>query len=195
MSVQHQQLNYIQKEVSEQNQIQCMELLKKHVGLNGELYTTLKTWHLSRQIFCIIILMTDELKKRRKLSYLMNIWDDVDLPYVFNDNDISRKTIDFFKNVSELVYPAKSYFVAIVYAKCLEKYFSIDFYESLNDEELLPDDKFFVKYEKSKDIYDRILSEIKIDSLLSLPSVQKTVEYFKKEFLINGTDNKDNRSM
>ena len=76
--------------------------------------------------------MKEYLKEKRKLSYLINEWDDVNLPYTFDYNNISKQVIDFFINGSELLFPAKSYFVAIIYAKCLEKYFNEDFYESLN---------------------------------------------------------------
>ena len=127
--------------------------------------------------------MIEELKKRRKLSYLMNIWDDINLPYTINLNNIDKQVIEFFKNGSELIYPAKSYFVAIVYAKCLEKYFNINFYKALNDKELLPDDLYFVTYNNSKDIYDKIIENI--GNIWQYESINKTVGYFKKEFLIN----------
>ena len=127
--------------------------------------------------------MKEELKNRRNLSYLINDWDDVNLPYTFDYNNISKQVIDFFINGSELLFPAKSYFVAIIYAKCLEKYFDEDFYESLNDKELLKDDYYFVPYGEDKETYDNIL--ININNIWNYDSVNKTVNYFKKEFLIN----------
>ena len=126
--------------------------------------------------------MIEELKKRRKLSYLMNIWDDINLPYTINLNNIDKQVIDFFENGSELIYPAKSFFVAIIYAKCLEKYFNINFYDSLNDNELLPDDIFFQIYNENKIIYDNILNNI--SNIWEYKSIDKTVDYFKKEFLL-----------
>lgn len=126
--------------------------------------------------------MIEELKKRRKLSYLMNIWDDINLPYTINLNNIDKQVIDFFENGSELIYPAKSFFVAIIYAKCLEKYFNINFYDSLNDKELLPDDIFFQIYNENKIIYDNILNNI--SNIWEYKSIDKTVDYFKKEFLL-----------
>lgn len=127
--------------------------------------------------------MKEELKNRRNLSYLINDWDDVNLPYTFDYNNISKQVIDFFINGSELLFPAKSYFVAIIYAKCLEKYFNEDFYESLNDIELLPDDKYFIPYGKDKQTYDNILKII--DNIWEYDSINKTHEYFKKEFICN----------
>ena len=77
-------------------------------------------------------------------------------------------------------------FVAIVYAKCLEKYFAQDFYKSLDDPELLVDDKYFVQYSKDLETYDSILDNI--GDILSYKSVEKTVKYFKKEFLVDCED-------
>lgn len=126
--------------------------------------------------------MRTDLKNKRKLSYLTNVWDDINLPYIFDYNNIDVQVIDFFKNGSKLIYPAKSYFVAIIYAKCLEKYFQEDFYESLNDTELLSDDCYFSIYSQNKDIYDNIIENI--GDIWQYDSIMKTVTYFKKEFLI-----------
>ena len=81
-----------------------------------------------------------------------------------------------------MTYPAKSFFVAIVYAQCFETYFKQDFLSMLNDPELLFDDKFFVPYEEDKETYDLILSNIDRSRILDLQSTQKTVKYFKQEF-------------
>lgn len=125
--------------------------------------------------------MREDLKNKRKLSYLMNNWDDVNLPYTYDYTNIDTQVINFFKNGSELVYPAKSYFVAIVYAKCFEKFFNIDFYEALNDKDLLPDDYYFSLYNENKDLYDKIIENI--GDIWQYDSIIKTVNYFKKEFL------------
>lgn len=126
--------------------------------------------------------MKEELKAKRKLSYLLNIWDDVNLPYIFNNDNVEDQVVDFFLTESELIYPAKSYFVAIVYAKCLEKYFGGGFFEYLNDPELLPDDTYFKVYSQDKSTYDNIIN--RIGDIWQYPSICKTVNYFKKEFLI-----------
>ena len=124
-------------------------------------------------------------KERRKLSYLMNEFDDVDLPYIHaegSEDDLIKLIVLFFNTESSLVYPAKSYFVAIVYAYCLHKYFNEDFYTVLNDKELLPDDRYFSPYNTSKYIYDKVLEEIgEIDKY---QSIEKTVKYFKQEMLL-----------
>jgi len=135
--------------------------------------------------------MKQYLKNLRKQSYLMNIWDDIDLPYTENYINIVDQIINFFKTESYLIYPAKAYFVAIVYAKCMEKYFNENFYEMLNDPDLLPDNKYFITYEKDKNTYDSVLVLLKKD-ILDYPSTQKTENYFKKEFLV-GTNYQTDR--
>ena len=125
-------------------------------------------------------------KERRKLSYLINAFDDIGLDYIYikqSKEDLIKLIIKFFNTKSLLIYPAKSYFVAIVYAKCIEKYFHINFYDALNDEELLPDDKYFKTYNESKDIYDKVLESI--GDIYKYDSIDKTVKYFKQEYLIN----------
>ena len=125
-------------------------------------------------------------KERRKLSYLINAFDDIGLDYIYikqSKEDLIKLIIKFFNTESLLIYPAKSYFVAIVYAKCIEKYFHINFYDALNDEELLPDDKYFKTYNESKDIYDKVLESI--DNIYKYDSIDKTVKYFKQEYLID----------
>ena len=125
-------------------------------------------------------------KERRKLSYLINAFDDIDLDYIYikqSKEDLVKLIIKFFNTESLLIYPAKSYFVAIVYAKCIEKYFHINFYDALNDEELLPDDKYFKTYNESKDIYDKVLEST--GDIYQYDSIDKTVKYFKQEYLID----------
>lgn len=125
-------------------------------------------------------------KERRKLSYLINTFDDIDLDYIYikqSKEDLVKLIIKFFNTESLLIYPAKSYFVAIVYAKCIEKYFHINFYDALNDEELLPDDKYFKTYNESKDIYDKVLESI--GDIYQYDSIDKTIKYFKQEYLID----------
>lgn len=73
-----------------------------------------------------------------------------------------------------------------MYAKCLEKFFNEDFYKSLDDPELLVDDKYFKPYSKDLETYNVILDTI--GDVLSYKSVEKTVQYFKKEFLVDCED-------
>ena len=128
-------------------------------------------------------------KKIREISYLFNEFDDIDLPFVYIDMDknvLIDTIVNFFKTESDLIYPAKSYFVAIIYAKAIEKYFHKNFYLTLDDNRLLPDDFYFKTYTESKEIYDSVLD--KIDNVWQYPSINATLKYFYQEFLI-GTNN------
>lgn len=125
-------------------------------------------------------------RANRELAYLITEFDDMNLLYKKEPLTIKR-VVDFFKHGSELIYPAKSYFVAIVYAWLLQKYFKEPFYTALDYEDLLPDDPYFVRYSKDKLTYDQIIKEIPLNKLDKLNSTQKTISYFKQEFLI-GTD-------
>lgn len=124
-----------------------------------------------------------DLNGRRELAYLINEWDDKNLPHIIRYDNLIQQVVNFFKTESKLVYPAKSYFVAIVYAKCLEKYFNIPFYEALDYKDLLFDDKFFIPYSKDKETYDIILG--KIGDIFQYTSIDKTVNYFKQEFIVD----------
>ena len=122
---------------------------------------------------------------RRKLAYLMQEFDDYNLPHRViecTDDELVKMIVHFFRTESLLIYPAKSYFVAIVYAHCLEKYFNENFYSVLDEEDLLIDDEYFIPYSRKRQIYDRVLGQIgKIDGY---DSIKKTVEYFKQEMLL-----------
>ena len=136
-------------------------------------------------------------KYRRKLSYLINDFNDTGLDYTVkkygSDEELVNEIVDFFISGSKLIYPAKSYFVAIVYAKLLEKHFDENFYDSLDNKELLPDDYFFVPYNRNRNVYNAVLS--RIGNPLEYKAAEKTKEYFYQEFLLDGTDNKDNGSV
>lgn len=127
----------------------------------------------------------DFLLEQRKLSYLINNFDDYNLPcshQFLSNKELVNQVIEFFKTESLLIYPAKSYFVAIVYAYCLNKYFNQDFYEILDDKDLLPDDKYFIRYSENHIVYDKIIQSI--GNIWQYKSIEKTVKYFKQEFLI-----------
>lgn len=92
-----------------------------------------------------------------------------------------------------LIYPCKSYFVALIYAKLLEKHFKEPFLDSLRDPDLLyGNDKYFLPYGIAYQVYDAVIAEvgevldrIANDDLACLPSqVKSTVGYFREEFQV-----------
>ena len=126
-------------------------------------------------------------QERRKLAYAMHEFDDVCLEHEvvqLSGQALVNMIVKFFETESSLVYPAKAYFVAIVYAYCLNRYFGEDFYCALNNKELLPDDHYFVVYSEDKPVYDGVIARIDLSRLTQYPSTQKTLTYFKQEFLL-----------
>ena len=89
----------------------------------------------------------------------------------------------FREYVDEWIYPAKSYAVAICYAKWITEDFDEQFYELLDDKDLLfGNDPHFVPYSEAKEIYDKILSQLDFNSELGM--VPDIYEYYKEEMLI-----------
>lgn len=132
--------------------------------------------------------------ERRRLSYMLNSFDDINLPHEFIMEDIDQylinRIIKFFRSESELIYPAKSYFVAIIYAYLMTQYFNEDFYDILSNQNLLPDDMYFIPYGSNTDtahIYDEVLKDIcpnGLDDIMMYSSIEKTKNYFLQEFLL-----------
>jgi hypothetical protein len=124
-----------------------------------------------------------------RLNQHDDLIDDKGIIFLESSEAIITHTIEYFREpVDHLVYPAKSFAVAIIYSFLIEKNFKTSFYESLNDPELLcGNDRFYKTYYERKDVYDAIISSIDLSSetfrlncLLS--QVDTTVAYFSKEF-------------
>ncbi len=137
--------------------------------------------------------MKPEYKLRQEMyNNLYQIDDRIGLdghPWAYCIDDDERLVADILEyftiEISHvLLYPSKSYAVAVIYAKLLNKYFGIPVLEALKDPHLLYDnDRFFVPYRAggSADIYNRVLLQpINWD----LPQVKTTVNYFMEEFLL-----------
>jgi hypothetical protein len=136
---------------------------------------------------------TMDWRKRRTISYIKNStnFGDTHLDFfeVQMDNDqLFNIIIKFFETKSELLYPAKSYYVAIIYAWLLNKYFGEDIRIALNYADLLNyDDMYFVRYDDNKDLYDRLIEKVieNLEKGVYDSSIEETRSYFNKEFIIN----------
>lgn len=138
--------------------------------------------------------LPSELSEKRELAYLFKEFDDIGLQrkvlnYV-TDDEIADHVINFFFEGSALIYPPKSYFVAIVYAACMCKYFP-KYFTSLKEPlmcyDLIDKDDFFRPYSSATSkLYNKILDELKDrgKDILTYESTIKTHRYFKEEFLI-----------
>lgn len=130
-------------------------------------------------------------KYKQQLYHLQTeIEDDINTKKCIIREDrsqLSNHIIFYFNQESDILsYPSKSYAVAIIYAKLLEQYFNEDFYEVLNDPDLLyGNDKYFVPYSQDKDIYDEAISNIDLSFKDAPSQVNITIDFFEKEFFIN----------
>lgn len=102
------------------------------------------------------------------------------------ENDIAHHAIrHFFENVNEFIYPSKSYVVAFCYAYWISQDFCKDFWELLNDENLLAgNDPYFKTYNQSPEVYDALFDVIDwpIPMQGMVPDIRK---YYEAEFMIN----------
>jgi len=105
--------------------------------------------------------------------------DDLNKVNIINSQDIVGDAVKhFYENVSEWIYPAKSYFVAICYATWICEDYGEDFYQLLNDPELLyGNDPYFVPYDLDPETYDAILDQVPIIPTKGMvPDVRKYYE-------------------
>lgn len=141
----------------------------------------MKDWHIRHRIF-------------HQLFKDMDMGDDLSKETIieeFEEEVIVQRAIDYPKlQTRELYYPGKSFAVAVIFAKLLEKHFKEDFLTSLDDPLLLyGNDPYFVPYHEAPQIYDQIIKNFPFNllesPLLGSENFQKTCEYFEKEFLIH----------
>ena len=132
----------------------------------------------------------NEWKIRQELFHRLNKFHDDDLndKDVILSNDIVNNAVLYFTNTDiGWIYPAKSYMVAICYARWLSDEFGNTPFYYLNDPMLLyGNDPYFVEYDNASEIYNSILEKIggwKFDQSTGL--VPDVKEYFLKEFLID----------
>ena len=114
--------------------------------------------------------------------------DDLnDVDVVISDDIVADAVMHFEEKVDEWIYPAKSYVVAICYAKWLEQDFGEDFYEVLDDPDLLyGNDPYFVPYSNDEGTYNAILEEIYFDENAGM--VPDIHEYYKEEMFYGRSD-------
>lgn len=133
-------------------------------------------------------------KQRQKLFHSTFTTDDklYELEH-FVDNapqNISNNVINLLYNYPKVtIYPYKSYFVAVIYAYNLCHHFGSTVLSYLNDPELLfGNDRYFMPYDESIEIYDPILQHITqhgYNPVTEKRGLTPTVRrYFNKEFFI-----------
>jgi hypothetical protein len=112
-----------------------------------------------------------------------------DKPIVYREGreQILKYALEYFEqDQSELIYPAKSYCVAMIYSFLLHQYFKTDLRLALADADLLfNNDPYFEPYtDHNAFIYEALIYKTKSGLPLNLSQVKVTYDYFHKEFLI-----------
>ena len=108
--------------------------------------------------------MMKDWKIKQELYHRLNVVheDDLSKVQIEKSDDIVNNAIRYFEERDVgWIYPSKSYVVAICYAWWLSQDFNEDFYDLLNDKDLLyGNDPYFRHYDASKDIYNAILDKV-----------------------------------
>ncbi len=96
------------------------------------------------------------------------------------DTIINDAIRHFDEKVDEWIYPGKSYFVAICYAKWITEDFEENFLDVLDNPNLLPGDPCFKRYSEDMETYDKILQfvNLKTNDQGMVPDVRK---YYDEE--------------
>ncbi len=129
-------------------------------------------------------------KIRQDIWHKLNPETDDDLSNFdiqYRVGSIFEDCIDYIEKPSSetgWMYPAKSYIVGIAYAYWLSKDFGEDFYELLNDPDLLyNNDPYFVPYHTDHETYDKIIEHIGLIPMTGI--IPDVYEYYKSEFMIS----------
>ena len=131
--------------------------------------------------------MMKDWKIRQELYHRLNVVHEDDLSKfnIEKSDDIVNNAIRYF-NEKDIgwIYPAKSYAVAICYAWWLSKDYEENFYELLDDKDLLyGNDPYFRHYSADKDTYSKILDKVlPIDEKKGMVSDIK--KWYTAEFML-----------
>lgn len=131
----------------------------------------------------------NEWKIRQEIYHRLTTEYDDDLKtkdVIMSENTVDDAIRYFYDRNIGWIYPAKSYMVAVCYARWLEHYFGGDAYDYLNDPELLyGNDPYFIEYSRDPKTYHQILETVTWEFDESIGMVPDVKEYFLKEFLID----------
>jgi len=117
--------------------------------------------------------------------------DDFSLMEYVESPEIVQNALHYFKGqFFPLIYPAKSYAVAVIYAYLIFKEYGIPIRDTLMDDDLfLGQDEYFVPYYKDSASYEQILAALDyMPNWITLGWAPKTAEYFRLECTAAGIE-------
>ena len=106
---------------------------------------------------------------------------DKEISLIWDEQETVRFAIKHWhERVDKFIYPAKSYCVAVCYAKWIERDYGDNFWDLLNDPNLLySNDPYFEVYKDKKHIYNPIISAFPEDeSQGMIPDIR---DWYEKE--------------
>ncbi len=100
------------------------------------------------------------------------------------DEELVQNALKYFDSATfPLIYPAKSYAVAVIYAYKLKEVYGVPVLTSLDDPDLfLGQDDYFVPYSQDKETYTDIIAHLQDrPNFLNEGWAPQTVKYFEAE--------------
>ena len=131
-------------------------------------------------------IMQQEWKIKQEIYHRLNNHHDDDLSLhtvEINENVVESAVRYFLENTQGWVYPAKSYVVAICYARCLSEEYNENFYDLLNDPSLLyGNDPYFKIYSQDPESYHKIINAVGLDFDENKGIIADVKKYYREEF-------------
>lgn len=106
--------------------------------------------------------------------------DDFALMEIVVEEELVMNALKYFEAATfPIIYPAKSYAVALIYAYTLRDIYGLDIYETLRDPDLfLGQDEYYATYDQDPATYDAIISKLQdIPDWITKGWAPKTVSY------------------
>ena len=106
-----------------------------------------------------------EWKVKQEIHHRLNPQpvDDLNkLEIVYTEENIKETALEhFFERVDDLIYPAKSYFVAVCYAYWISQDYNEDFWDLLRDPDLLAgNDPYYKTLDEDPETYSYLFDNI-----------------------------------
>lgn len=114
--------------------------------------------------------------------------DDIQLMEDTSDEAVFAMVCRYIEGYvpEKVIYPAKSYFVAMVYARLLMDHFGENPIAALCDSQLLyGNDPYFLEYGRDPQIYDALIKKFGWDFDLTLGEIPDVESYFRAEFMLD----------
>jgi hypothetical protein len=138
--------------------------------------------------------MSDKPYKEYQQLYQMLVTehpDDFANMEIVEEEELVQNALKYFDHATfPLIYPAKSYAVAIIYAYKIKEVYGVPVLTTLDDPDLfLGQDPYFVPYSADKETYTDIIAHLQDrPNFLNEGWAPQTVKYFEAECTAEGIE-------